>query len=95
MDGTFVFLGDEIQHRVLGILARQALREPSGLRPEMTLESLGIDSLGMAEVLFAIEEAFDLQVPFNANQPEAEGPALETVGAVCAAVEALVRAQRG
>ena len=31
-----------------------------------TLESLGIDSLGLVESIFAIEEAFDISVPFNA-----------------------------
>jgi Acyl carrier protein len=93
MDGNFVFLNDELHRQVVGILAAQALREPSGLTREMTLEGLGIDSLGMAEILFAIEETFDVQVPFNANEPDAALD-LTTVGAVCDAVERLVRAQR-
>lgn len=92
MDGTFVSLNDELHQQVVAILAAQALREPSGLTRAMTLESLGIDSLGMAEVIFAIEERFDLQVPFNANEPGG-GLDLGTVGAVCDAVEALLRAQ--
>jgi len=91
MDGTFAIPGDALRQRVVGILAAQALREPSGLSPEMTLDSLGIDSLGMAEILFALEESFEVQVPFNANAPEASDFA--TVGAVCDAVEALVRAR--
>ena len=45
----------------------------------------------MAEILFALEESFEVQVPFNANAPEASDFA--TVGAVCDAVEALVRAR--
>ncbi|MCA0203207.1 MAG: acyl carrier protein [Proteobacteria bacterium] len=94
MDGSFVALGDGLHRRVIAILAAQALREPSGLTREMSLESLGIDSLGMAEILFAIEEAFDVQVPFNANDPGATRD-LSTVGGICDAVEALVSADRG
>ncbi|MCA2012441.1 acyl carrier protein [Pararhodobacter sp. CCB-MM2] len=95
MDGNFLTLEDGLQRKVVAILAAQALREPSGLTLEMTLESLGIDSLGMAEIIFAIEEDFDVQVPFNANDPDAAGLDLGTVGSVCAAVSRLVREQRG
>jgi nodulation protein E len=54
---------------VIRILAEQAVLEPGDVRPDMTLEDLGIDSLGLVETVFAIEEAFDIQVPFNANAP--------------------------
>lgn len=94
MDGNFLTLEHGLQRKVIAILAAQALREPSGLTLDMTLESLGIDSLGMAEIIFAIEEGFDVQVPFNANEPGAAGLDLSTVGSVCAAVERLVREQR-
>ena len=40
------------------------------VRMDATLEDLGIDSLGLVEAIFAIEEAFDIQVPFNANDPQ-------------------------
>ncbi|MCB1395589.1 MAG: acyl carrier protein [Rhodobacter sp.] len=95
MDGAFLTNTGDLHARVVGILAAQALREPSGLTAEMSLDSLGIDSLGMAEILFAIEETFDVTVPFNANDTEGAGLDLRTVGAVCMAVEALVRDQRG
>jgi acyl carrier protein len=95
MDGTFLDATDDLHARVVGILAAQALREPSGLTPEMTLENLGIDSLGMAEIVFAIEEEFDVAVPFNANTPDQAALDLTTVGSVCEAVVGLVREQRG
>ncbi|MBN8294455.1 acyl carrier protein [Rhodobacter sp. NTK016B] len=95
MDGSFLTLDDGLQRKVVEILALQAMREPSGLTPEMTLEGLGIDSLGMAEVIFAVEEAFDVQVPFNANDPQAAALDLSSVGSVCTAVARLVRDQRG
>lgn len=91
MDGTLVSAEDDLSGRVVAILAAQALRDPSDLRPETTLESLGIDSLGLAEVIFAIEETFDVSVPFNANANSGGGLDLASVGAVCAAVRQLVR----
>jgi acyl carrier protein len=33
------------------------------IRPEATLESLGLDSLDLIEVLFEVEEAFNIRVP--------------------------------
>lgn len=95
MDGTLVSADDDLDRRVIAILAAQALREPSDLSPETRLESLGIDSLGLAEVIFAIEETFDVSVPFNANAPAEGGLDLGSVGAVCAAVRHLVRGARG
>ncbi|MCB1361531.1 MAG: acyl carrier protein [Rhodobacter sp.] len=95
MDGAYLTASDELNSRVIAILAAQALREPSGLTAGTTLESLGIDSLGLAEIIFAIEETFDVMVPFNANDPDAETLDLSTVGSVCAAVTALVHDQKG
>ena len=92
MDGNRVSADHDLHQRVIGILAAQALRAPGDLTPEMRLADLGIDSLGLAEVIFAIEEGFDVSVPFNANVPGDLD--LSTVGAVCDAVQALVRAAR-
>ena len=58
-----------IQDRVIEIIAEQAVLEPSDVTPDSTLEDLGIDSLGLVECIFAIEEEFDISVPFNANEP--------------------------
>ena len=55
--------------QVLAILARQALRDPAELAPDMTFEALGLDSLGLVEAIFAIEEHFDISLPFNPQQP--------------------------
>lgn len=95
MDATLVSAHEDLHGRVIGILAAQALRNPADLSRATTLDSIGVDSLGLAEVIFAIEEAFDVSVPFNANVPGEGGRDLASVGAVCDAVEALVRAARG
>lgn len=92
-DGSVLTADDDINGRVIGILAAQALRASADLAPDTTLESLGIDSLGLAEIVFAIEEAFDVAVPFDADG--ADSVDLRSVGAVCTAVDRLIRAQKG
>ena len=59
----------DIKDQVIAIIAEQAVLEPEDVTMDSTLESLGIDSLGLVESVFAIEEAFDITVPFNANNP--------------------------
>jgi acyl carrier protein len=82
-----------IRRAVIEILAAQALRDPDGINPGDRIEDLGIDSLGMAEVIFAIEERFDVAVPFNGTETDARGMDLGTVAGVIAAVEALVASE--
>jgi acyl carrier protein len=84
----------DLRERVIAIVAEQALLDPADVREDMTLADLGIDSLGVVETIFAIEEAFDVSVPFNANDPEAGDFDISTVGHVIAGVVRLV-AERG
>ncbi|EYD76633.1 Acyl carrier protein [Rubellimicrobium mesophilum DSM 19309] len=78
------------RERVIAIIAEQALLDPSDVREDMTLADVGIDSLGVVESIYAIEEAFDLTVPFNANDPQASEFDISTVGSIIQAVEGLV-----
>lgn len=59
-----------VQDKVIRIIAEQAMIEPSDVAPSDTMQDLGIDSMGLVECIFALEEAFDIEVPFNANEPE-------------------------
>ncbi|SES21686.1 acyl carrier protein [Tranquillimonas rosea] len=89
-------MADEtIKTRVIDILARQAVLEPDDVTMDQSLDDLGIDSLGLVESIFAIEEAFDIQVPYNANEPEASDFDISSVRAIVEAVEQLVRDQKG
>ena len=82
-----------ITDRVVAIIAEQAVLDVSDVHLSSTLESLGIDSLGLVEAIFAIEEAFDISVPFNANEPDKSGFDISSVGAIVGAVEALIAAK--
>lgn len=82
-----------IKDKVIAIIAEQAVLEPSDVTLDSTLESLGIDSLGLVESIFAIEEAFDITVPFNANEPEQSDFDISSVAAIVAGIETLVAEQ--
>ena len=78
------------RERVIAIIAEQALLLPTDVGEDMTLADLGIDSLGVVESIYAIEEEFDVTVPFNANDPQASDFDISTVGSIVRAVEDLV-----
>jgi acyl carrier protein len=83
-----------ISQKVIKIIAEQAVLDPSDVTPESTLADLGIDSLGLVESIFAIEETFDIEVPFNANEPGASGFDISTVATIIRGVEALIAEQK-
>ncbi len=82
-----------VRDKVIAIIAELAVLDVADVAPEATLESLGIDSLGLVESIFAIEEAFDISVPFNANDPAQSDFDISSVASVIAAVEGLVAAK--
>ena len=84
-----------VRDRVIAIIAHQAVLEVSDVTPDSTLDSLGLDSLGRVEAIFAIEETFDITVPFNANDPAQGDFDISTVAAIIAGVERLIAEQRG
>lgn len=82
-----------VKDKVIAIIAEQAVLEPSDVSMQQSLEDLGIDSLGLVESIFAIEEEFDIQVPFNANEPTESDFDISTVASIIAGIEKLVAEQ--
>ncbi|MGC1497210.1 MAG: acyl carrier protein [Sulfitobacter sp.] len=78
-----------VKDQVIAIIADQALLEPQDVSMDSTLESLGIDSMGLVESIFAIEEAFDISVPFNANSPTEYDFDISSVKTIVAGIERL------
>ncbi len=78
-----------VKDQVIAIIAEQAVLEPEDVTMDSTLESLGIDSLGLVECIFAIEEAFDITVPFNANNPSDSDFDITSVVSIIAGIERL------
>jgi acyl carrier protein len=78
-----------IKDQVIAIIADQAMLEPSDIKMDNTLADVGIDSLGLVESIFAIEESFNITVPFNANNPTESEFDISSIAAIVAAVEKL------
>ena len=57
-----------IEQRVIQAIARSKRIDAATIRPETTFEELGLDSLDAIELLFEIEEEFDLTVEDEAVQ---------------------------
>ena len=87
-------MAEEILSRVIAIVAEQAGRPPQELGADTRLEALGLDSIALVEVIFGLEEQFDISIPFNANEPEKSDFDISSMGTIIAAVERLI-AERG
>jgi acyl carrier protein len=83
-------MAESVKEKVIAIIAGQALLTPGDVSPTSSLQDLGIDSLGLVEAIFAIEEAFDISIPFNANAPGQSDFDISSVAAIIGAVEQLV-----
>ena len=83
-------MSKSVQDRVIAIVAEQAMLDPDEITLGSTPADLGIDSLGLVESIFAIEEAFDISIPFNATEPAQSDFDISSMGAIIAAVEKLV-----
>ena len=51
-----------VRDRIIQIIAEQAMLDPSELKLDMSPQDIGIDSMGLVESIFAIEEEFDAAV---------------------------------
>lgn len=73
--------------RLQAILVKDYKLAPEALTLDAPLEGLGIDSLGVAELLFNVEDEFRIKLPPEPVQ-------LSTVGDVVRFIDSLVAAQR-
>lgn len=74
--------------RLCVILAKDYSLAPSQLTLDARLEALGIDSLGVADLLFNVEDEFSISLPPEPVQ-------LLTIGDVARFIDALIVAQQG
>ncbi|MEL6449819.1 MAG: acyl carrier protein [Pseudomonadota bacterium] len=83
-----------VKDKVIEIIAEQAVLDPGDVHMDSTLEDLGIDSLGLVESIFAIEEEFDIQIPFNANEPTQSDFDISTVQSIITGIDRLIAEQK-
>ena len=80
----------DIENKVIEIIAELAVLEVEDVSLDSSLDSLGIDSLGLVESIFAIEENFDIQIPFNANDPQNSEFDISSVATIIAGIQELL-----
>ncbi|MEM7178240.1 MAG: acyl carrier protein [Pseudomonadota bacterium] len=83
-------MSDDVTTKIIAIIAEQAMMEPGDISAESSLEELGLDSLALVEVVFGIEESFDVSVPFNANDPTESDFDITNVQAIVDGVKKLI-----
>ena len=56
-------MDQELAQKVIGIVAAVKQVSPDSIRAESTLEELAIDSLDRINILFELENEFDIDIP--------------------------------
>ncbi|MCB1077323.1 MAG: acyl carrier protein [Hyphomicrobiaceae bacterium] len=78
-----------IEDTVLEILRGKATANPEALTLESPLEEAGIDSLSLIEIIFELEDAFDITVP-DPSTVEERANGMKTAGDVVTLVNGLL-----
>jgi len=78
---------------VIEIVAKQAKADSATLKRETRLADLNLQSIDIVELIFAVEDKFDISVPYSPNDLDSAGLSFDTVGDLIAAVERLTAEQ--
>lgn len=81
------------QNDIIEIIAKQAKADPAKLARETKLSELDLQSIDIVELVFAIEEKFDIEVPYSPNDQNSAGISFGTVGEIIDAVDKLAGEQ--
>jgi acyl carrier protein len=82
-----------LERQIAEIISDATLVPVELLTADARPEALGIDSLGLVETIFALEETFGIKVPVGAPQGT-EGFDMGTIGSITAGVHALMAAAK-
>ncbi len=69
---------------VIAIIAKRIPGQNDDLNPADKLTELGIESIDAIDMIFDLEEKFDIEIPYNANSAQTD---FSTVGDVVRAIE--------
>ncbi len=78
----------ELREELIDLIADEALIEKAKLVPEATLADLGLDSVGVVSVIFAVEEKYGVEIAEDAFKDVTD------FGAFLAVLEGIVRAKQ-
>ena len=74
----------ELFDDIVAILRDKFNVDATQLRPDTTLESLGLDSLTLMEFVFAVEDRYAVRVPEDKLDPRQTGITLERLAEILA-----------
>lgn len=77
-----------LTNEILDVIAAKAMVERSKLDLTAKLSDLSISSLDVVEIVFALEDKYNVELPFNAN---AQNQEFETLGQVVNLVEKQIK----
>ena len=83
-------MNDNVEQKIISILSQQALIDETEISLESTPADLSLDSLNIVEIIFSIEETFDITIPFNANEPTKSEFIVDNVSTIVSGVKQLI-----
>ena len=84
-----------IQATVVKILAEKALLKPGDVKLDFSISDLGLDSLGIVEIIFALEEQFNIEIDINFNNVNSSDFDISTVQEVIKSIEKILKNKNG
>ena len=82
-------MNSELADKIIAIVANTKRVAPETIRPEATFEELGIDSLDRINILFEVENEFNIDVP------DEEVRTIKTVNDMIERLNAFIQQQKG
>ena len=73
---------------VMSVIKKKIRVDRADITPDDKLSELGLESLDALELVFDLEEKFDIEIPVNANDAQIGG--FERVSDVIAAVQKII-----
>jgi acyl carrier protein len=77
---------DDVTRDVVEIVAKKVTPKGREVKADDRLDELGLDSFAAVEMIFDLEEKFDIQIPYNSNDARLE---FQTVGEIAEAIKKL------
>lgn len=84
-----------IQATVVKILAEKALLKPGDVKLDFSISDLGLDSLGIVEIIFALEEQFNIEIDINFNNVNSSDFDISTVQGIIKSIEKILKNKNG
>ena len=78
---------DDVAAKIIDILKKHMKEPRDDISLSTELTDLQIESLDLAMIVFDIEDSFQIEIPYNANEEAAD---FKTVGSVVDRVKALI-----